>query len=159
MEAAAIIPGNHRSHLNSTSTDSAHLKLNLPPTQLLSSCHLRSGHLSRRAEFISFQFLSIFYSPQSTLFNSNLSSTSQQPHSQAIETLSGQLLFLYFLKDHRPSLDWPSRGVINFDMVSVAYSADTKPVITDLSFETKPAEKIGIVGRTGAGKVPLFLFR
>jgi ATP-binding cassette subfamily B multidrug efflux pump len=43
------------------------------------------------------------------------------------------------------------RGEIRFDHVSFGYGAD-KPVIDELSLTIRPGEKIGLVGRSGAGK-------
>jgi energy-coupling factor transporter ATP-binding protein EcfA2 len=40
--------------------------------------------------------------------------------------------------------------VIEFEDVTVAYKSKAEPVLSSLSFKTNPAEKIGIVGRTGA---------
>ena len=48
-----------------------------------------------------------------------------------------------------------SRGEIRFDHVSFAYGADLQSsgaVIEDLNLHIKPGEKIGLVGRSGAGK-------
>ncbi|MCW7537760.1 ABC transporter ATP-binding protein/permease [Aquabacterium sp. A7-Y] len=44
-----------------------------------------------------------------------------------------------------------SRGEIRFEHVSFGYGGD-KPVIDDLSLHIRPGEKIGLVGRSGAGK-------
>jgi ATP-binding cassette subfamily B multidrug efflux pump len=44
-----------------------------------------------------------------------------------------------------------SRGEVEFDQVSFAYGG-TKPVIDGLSLRIRPGEKIGLVGRSGAGK-------
>jgi ATP-binding cassette subfamily B multidrug efflux pump len=44
-----------------------------------------------------------------------------------------------------------SRGEVVFDQVSFAYGG-TKPVIDGLSLRIRPGEKIGLVGRSGAGK-------
>lgn len=47
---------------------------------------------------------------------------------------------------------WPSTGEIVFENVVLAYRADLKPALRGASFTIKPREKIGVVGRTGAGK-------
>lgn len=59
-----------------------------------------------------------------------------------------------------PSM-WPERGNIEFKAVSYRYNVDAEPVLRDLTFRVEPEEKIGIVGRTGAGKSSLIgsLFR
>ena len=44
-----------------------------------------------------------------------------------------------------------TRGEIRFEQVSFAYGGAT-PVIDDLSLHIRPGEKIGLVGRSGAGK-------
>ncbi|KAK4879110.1 hypothetical protein RN001_007256 [Aquatica leii] len=47
---------------------------------------------------------------------------------------------------------WPEHGKINFSNVCLKYS-DTDPyVLKNLNFTIEPKEKVGIVGRTGAGK-------
>ncbi|KAF5303188.1 hypothetical protein FQA39_LY10101 [Lamprigera yunnana] len=48
--------------------------------------------------------------------------------------------------------EWPKLGKITFQNVSMKYSTDTVNVLIDLNFDIYPGEKIGIVGRTGAGK-------
>uniref|UniRef100_A0A8D2LPQ3 Cystic fibrosis transmembrane conductance regulator n=1 Tax=Varanus komodoensis TaxID=61221 RepID=A0A8D2LPQ3_VARKO len=61
----------------------------------------------------------------------------------------------------RPPLDWPSEGVIGFENVNFAYSKDGPLVLRHLTALIKSKEKVGIVGRTGAGKSSLIaaLFR
>ena len=57
--------------------------------------------------------------------------------------------------------DWLSKGCIEFRNVFYRYFAEAEPVLRGLSFKVEPMEKIGIVGRTGAGKSSLIgsLFR
>lgn len=50
---------------------------------------------------------------------------------------------------------WPSDGKIEFQNVVYKYFAEAEPVLRGLSFVVNPMEKIGIVGRTGAGKSSL----
>lgn len=61
----------------------------------------------------------------------------------------------------RPPPDWPSNGLVTFDRVSFSYSDDTPKVLHSLQAMFRPREKVGIVGRTGAGKSSLVsaLFR
>ncbi|XP_068629128.1 ATP-binding cassette sub-family C member 4-like [Battus philenor] len=60
-----------------------------------------------------------------------------------------------------PPVDWPSQGAISFDELSLKYSPDGNYVLHKLRFAVRPQEKIGIVGRTGAGKSSIIqaLFR
>ncbi|XP_053685732.1 ATP-binding cassette sub-family C member 4 [Sabethes cyaneus] len=62
---------------------------------------------------------------------------------------------------YRPQKSWPEEGVIKFINVDLSYSDDGEKVLKDLSFAIQSNEKIGIVGRTGAGKSSLIqaLFR
>ncbi|XP_063913516.1 probable multidrug resistance-associated protein lethal(2)03659 [Zophobas morio] len=60
-----------------------------------------------------------------------------------------------------PSPSWPTAGVIDFQSVSMRYAPEEPTVLKNLTFTIKSAEKVGIVGRTGAGKSSLIsaLFR
>ncbi|KAK9481416.1 P-loop containing nucleoside triphosphate hydrolase protein [Lipomyces japonicus] len=56
------------------------------------------------------------------------------------------------IENNRPPPGWPSCGSISVDDLSLRYAPGLPPVIKNVSFEVKPNNKIGIVGRTGAGK-------
>ncbi|KAJ1743590.1 hypothetical protein LPJ68_000855 [Coemansia sp. RSA 1086] len=70
--------------------------------------------------------------------------------SEAPETLS-----------NRPAEEWPDQGTVEFKNYSTRYREGLDLAIKDLSFKVKPMQKVGIVGRTGAGKssLTLALFR
>lgn len=57
--------------------------------------------------------------------------------------------------------NWPTKGHVEFKNVNLKYSHQGAYVLRDISFTVLPKEKIGIVGRTGAGKSSLInaLFR
>ncbi|XP_019738045.1 multidrug resistance-associated protein 4-like isoform X2 [Hippocampus comes] len=63
--------------------------------------------------------------------------------------------------DTMPPHDWPKRGSITFDSVNFSYSASEPLVLKNLTVVFPSREKVGIVGRTGAGKSSLIsaLFR
>ncbi|KAI5613509.1 multidrug resistance-associated protein 4 [Silurus asotus] len=62
---------------------------------------------------------------------------------------------------HKPPPKWPSQGLITFDQVNFSYSSNGPLVLKNLKAMFRPKEKVGIVGRTGAGKSSLIsaLFR
>ncbi|CAE6413166.1 unnamed protein product [Rhizoctonia solani] len=67
------------------------------------------------------------------------------------------------IESNRPPAAWPSatKGTLVFEDLELKYSPELESVLKGVSFETKPAERIGIVGRTGSGKstLALALFR
>ncbi|XP_077987383.1 ATP-binding cassette sub-family C member 4-like [Glandiceps talaboti] len=63
--------------------------------------------------------------------------------------------------DSKPDPCWPKHGVITMEGAYFKYSEDTQFVLEDIYLYIKSQEKVGIVGRTGAGKSTLvsMLFR
>ncbi|XP_072031469.1 ATP-binding cassette sub-family C member 9-like [Amphiura filiformis] len=57
----------------------------------------------------------------------------------------------------KPPSDWPSRGAIQIEHVSVRYDESLPPVLQDVTVCVQPGEKVGICGRTGSGKSSLTL--
>ncbi|KAJ8030792.1 hypothetical protein HOLleu_27302 [Holothuria leucospilota] len=51
--------------------------------------------------------------------------------------------------------DWPQKGAIEFEDISLRYSEDGPLVLKGITMSISAREKIGIVGRTGAGKSSL----
>ncbi|PYI03083.1 ABC transporter [Aspergillus sclerotiicarbonarius CBS 121057] len=62
---------------------------------------------------------------------------------------------------HNPPAAWPTRGKVEVEDLVVGYAPDLPPVIDGLSFTMENNQRVGVVGRTGAGKssLTLALFR
>ena len=52
----------------------------------------------------------------------------------------------------KPPPDWPQEGSMKFENMSLRYYEGGPQVLKNLSFQVNPREKIGVAGRTGAGK-------
>ncbi|PNJ66042.1 ABCC3 isoform 9, partial [Pongo abelii] len=67
----------------------------------------------------------------------------------------------WVVEGSRPPEGWPPRGEVEFRNYSVRYRPGLDLVLRDLSLHVHGGEKVGIVGRTGAGKssMTLCLFR
>lgn len=61
----------------------------------------------------------------------------------------------------RPNIGWPAQGAVQFNNYSTRYREGLNLVLKDICLDIKPHEKVGVVGRTGAGKssLTLALFR
>ncbi|XP_048464738.1 canalicular multispecific organic anion transporter 1 isoform X1 [Rhincodon typus] len=57
--------------------------------------------------------------------------------------------------DHQPEKGWPDKGEIKFLDYKVRYRPELDLVLHGITCEIQPNEKVGIVGRTGAGKSSL----
>ncbi|ETN38505.1 uncharacterized protein HMPREF1541_06540 [Cyphellophora europaea CBS 101466] len=60
-----------------------------------------------------------------------------------------------------PPAAWPTRGELEVNDLVVSYAPDLPPVLKGLTFSVTSNQRIGVVGRTGAGKssLTLALFR
>lgn len=63
--------------------------------------------------------------------------------------------------DNRPDPSWPSKGSVEFIDYCTRYRSDFDFVLKHISLKVLSGEKVGVVGRTGAGKssLALALFR
>lgn len=57
--------------------------------------------------------------------------------------------------ENKPPAEWPSQGAISFKNVSMRYRPELPRVLRDISFDIQAGHKVGVVGRTGAGKSSL----
>ncbi|KAF9292451.1 hypothetical protein BGZ68_005134 [Mortierella alpina] len=89
------------------------------------------------------------------LFQGNLVSV-ERVHEYTVKNTEAPLVTGEFIPEA-----WPDKGHIVFKNYSTRYREGMDLVLKNVSFEVKPAEKVGIVGRTGAGKssLTLALFR
>jgi ATP-binding cassette subfamily C (CFTR/MRP) protein 1 len=62
---------------------------------------------------------------------------------------------------HRPNISWPAHGAVSFSNYSTRYRQGLDLVLRNINLNIRAHEKIGVVGRTGAGKssLTLALFR
>merc|ERR1712127_1124018 len=63
--------------------------------------------------------------------------------------------------ENEPGSEWPEHGVVKFENYQTRYREGLDLVLRGIDCHIKSGEKIGIVGRTGAGKssLTLALFR
>ncbi|CAN0096597.1 unnamed protein product, partial [Discosporangium mesarthrocarpum] len=59
------------------------------------------------------------------------------------------------VQGNRPPPGWPSQGAITVRNLTLKYPSADAPVIQGMSFHIDPMTRVGIVGRTGAGKSSL----
>ncbi|XP_066891023.1 multidrug resistance-associated protein 1-like isoform X6 [Kogia breviceps] len=60
-----------------------------------------------------------------------------------------------WIMSKRPPSQWPNKGIVEFVNYQARYRDDLGLALQDITFQTHGEEKIGIVGRTGAGKSTL----
>ncbi|TYG88790.1 hypothetical protein ES288_A12G049000v1 [Gossypium darwinii] len=128
---------------------------------------LQNGRAENQAAFASTMGLLLSYSLNITsLLSGVLRQASRAENSlNAVERVGSYINLPSEAPDvtesHRPPPGWPSSGSIQFEDVVLRYRPELPPVLCGLSFTTSPSEKIGIVGRTGAGKSSMLnaLFR
>ncbi|XP_020848542.2 multidrug resistance-associated protein 1-like isoform X1 [Phascolarctos cinereus] len=59
------------------------------------------------------------------------------------------------IKSNRPPSHWPDKGIVEFVNYEARYRPDLGLALQNVTFRTHSEEKVGIVGRTGAGKSTL----
>ncbi|XP_019627853.1 PREDICTED: multidrug resistance-associated protein 4-like [Branchiostoma belcheri] len=59
--------------------------------------------------------------------------------------------------DDKPPPDWPAYGAIDLRGVSLSYDKDGPAALKNINLSIHGGEKVGIVGRTGAGKSSLMM--
>ncbi|XP_021060825.1 canalicular multispecific organic anion transporter 1 [Mus pahari] len=60
-----------------------------------------------------------------------------------------------WVTDKKPPADWPRKGEIQFNNYQVRYRPELDLVLKGITCNIKSTEKVGVVGRTGAGKSSL----
>lgn len=54
-----------------------------------------------------------------------------------------------------PAPSWPANGAVTVQELTVSYDAALPPALKAISFSIQPRQRLGIIGRTGAGKTSL----
>ncbi|GAM17055.1 hypothetical protein SAMD00019534_002300 [Acytostelium subglobosum LB1] len=62
-----------------------------------------------------------------------------------------------FVKDNQVPPSWPNAGRITFKNYSMRYRPELPPSLSNINLSIEPGSKVGICGRTGAGKSSLLL--
>ncbi|WVN85580.1 uncharacterized protein L203_100729 [Cryptococcus depauperatus CBS 7841] len=67
----------------------------------------------------------------------------------------------YFIPDKKPAHTWPEEGSIEFDHFFMKYRPELDFCLKDINLKIQGGERVGVCGRTGAGKssLTLALFR
>jgi ATP-binding cassette subfamily C (CFTR/MRP) protein 4 len=67
----------------------------------------------------------------------------------------------FYKGESEPPINWPTEGAIQFENYKLKYRSELQPVLKGINLNIVPRNKIGIIGRTGAGKSSIFqaLFR
>ncbi|WVQ85431.1 hypothetical protein IAT38_007596 [Cryptococcus sp. DSM 104549] len=66
-----------------------------------------------------------------------------------------------YVPDKKPAASWPEHGAIEFDDFTMRYRPELEPCLRNITFKIKGGDRVGVCGRTGAGKssLTLALFR
>ncbi len=97
-------------------------------------------------------YLAMFYAPLSALSNFTTWLTSFLSGSKRVLELLDTPLTI---PEAKVPIAWDRpRGAIRFDRVTFGYDRN-QPVLKDVTFDVKPGEMIGIVGRSGSGKTTM----
>ncbi|XP_059142742.1 multidrug resistance-associated protein 1-like isoform X2 [Physella acuta] len=67
----------------------------------------------------------------------------------------------WVIESNRPQPEWPDKGVVEFKDLKLRYREGLDFVLKGINCTIQPGEKVGIIGRTGAGKssLTIALFR
>ncbi len=111
------------------------------------------GHDMTLGQLMAFlAYLAMFYAPLSALSNFTTWMTSFLSGSKRVLELLDMPLTIPETADPTP---WANpQGAIRFDQVAFGYDPN-QPVLKDISFDVRPGEMVGIVGRSGSGKTTM----
>lgn len=111
------------------------------------------GHQMTLGSLIAFlAYLAMFYAPLATLSNFTTWLTSFLTGSKRVLELLDTPITVPEKDNTKP---WPEvKGEIRFEGVTFGYDRH-QPVLQNVSFDVKPGEMVGIVGRSGSGKTTL----
>ena len=114
--------------------------------------HVRNGALTLGELLVVMAYLAQLYEPLKTLSKKVTELQSGLASAERAFSLLGELPEVIERPNARPLAR--ASGAVSFRGVSFSYEKDL-PVLQDISFEVAPGSRVGIAGRTGAGKTTL----
>ena len=57
----------------------------------------------------------------------------------------------WHIESNKPDISWPKKGQIRFEKYSTRYRDGLDLILKEISLKVNSNEKVGVVGRTGAG--------
>lgn len=101
------------------------------------------------------QYATMFIGLVQTFFRSKTMLEVSMNDVERVDEYSNQLPLERYAAGEQPPVHWPHGGEVIFEDVRLQYATASKPIFNSLSFAIPSRSRVGVVGRTGAGKSSL----